>query len=89
MSIYDATKHVLRADVDKLSRNRKQVNQGAEIVKKNIVDLIIKYGSTRALWTYEATNGGTPLRVKRLDQLEAAYFDRILNATRSIRDKEV
>lgn len=58
-------------------------------MKKDIIDLVIKYGSTRALWTYEVSTSGSPLRIKRLDQLEAAYFDRILKATKSIRDKEV
>lgn len=58
-------------------------------MKKDIVDIIIRYGSTRALWAFEVTNNGSPLRIKRLDNLEAAYFDRILKATKNIRNKEV
>lgn len=58
-------------------------------MKKDIIDLIIKYGSARALWTYEATNNGSPLRIKRLDRLEAAYMDKILDATRNMWGKEV
>lgn len=58
-------------------------------MKKDIIDLVIRYGATRALWLYEATNKGSPLRVKRIDQLEAAYMDKILDATRNMWHKEV
>ncbi len=57
-------------------------------MKKDIIDLVIKYGSCRALWLSELTNDGSPLRVKRLDNLEAAYFNKIMEATRKIRHKE-
>ena len=58
-------------------------------MKKDIIDLVIKYGSCRALSLYESTNNGTPSRIKRLEKLEAAYMDRILDATRNMRHKEV
>ena len=58
-------------------------------MKKDIIEIVIRYGSARALWLCEVTNNGSPLRIKRLDQLENAYFDKILKATRDIRDKEV
>lgn len=58
-------------------------------MKKDIIDLVIKYGSCRALWLYESSQNGSPLRIKRLDNLEAAYMDRILKATRNMWNKEV
>ena len=57
-------------------------------MKKNIIDLVIKYGSCRSLWLCAIGNEST-LRIKRLEKLESAYFDRILKATINIRDKEV
>lgn len=58
-------------------------------MKKDIIGLVIKYGSCRALWLSEKINNGTPLRIARLEQLESAYFYKILDATRDIRYKEV
>lgn len=47
-------------------------------MKKDLIDYVILYGSTRALCLYEVTNNGSPLRVKRLEKLEDAYFNKIL-----------
>ena len=47
-------------------------------MKKDLIDYVIRYASVRALWLYESTNNGAPLRIQRLDRLEAAYFKKIL-----------
>ena len=57
-------------------------------MKKDIIDLVIGYGSSRSLWLAALTNNGTPQRIKRLEQLSSAYFDKILKVTRSMRYKE-
>ena len=58
-------------------------------MKKDIIDYVIRYGSARALELYETTKNESPLRVKRLKNLENAYMDKILDATRDMWHKEV
>lgn len=59
-------------------------------MKKDIIDMVIKYGEFRALWLSAVmSDKSTRLRTKRLDQLTEGYFDKILKATRDIRLKEV
>ena len=91
MSIHDTTEYVLRTDVDKLSRNCKQIIKGAEIMKKDIIDYVILYGSARSRRTRERiiNNFQVTQREKRLDKLVDAYFDKILGATREMWNKEI
>ena len=58
-------------------------------MKKDIIDYVIRYGSARALYLHEFTNNGSRLRIKRLENLESAYMDKILDATRNMWNKEV
>ena len=55
MSLHDTTKCILRADVDKLSKNCKQINKGAEIMIFN------QYKLT---WTYAFFGGNGALLSK-------------------------
>ena len=47
-------------------------------MKKDLIEYVILYGSARARYLWEVTDKGSPLRIKRLENLEAAYFDKIL-----------
>ena len=84
-------KSFIRRFVYKLPKNYKQVNKGAEIMKKDIIDYVILYGSARSRRASERiiNDFKVTLREKRLDKLVDAYFNKILGATREMWFKEV